>query len=241
MKDEKQYTEGISVKDNKFLAWLDNYWYHYKWTTIIVAFAVVVFSVCIIQACSNKKSDILITYAGSAYLTTDEKISIKNTLGKFLPDEIVPNKEVDLDVYYVLTKEQIEQIQKQTDSEGYQKYVDTSFNSQELDNFESQLMTGSGSIIFIDKDLYKMFFGSSGETERLQPLSEIYEKTPEGAIDAYGIRLGDTALYQNNIDLKSLPEDTVICLHKKVFNQKDYDKQIEAFKAVVESANNGEN
>ena len=107
MKDEKQYTEGISVKDNKFLAWLDNYWYHYKWTTIVVAFAVVIFSVCIIQACSNKRADVLVTYAGPTYLQVDQKVSMEQAIGKTINGESAST--VGFKAYYILTKEQIEQ------------------------------------------------------------------------------------------------------------------------------------
>ena len=236
MNDEKKYTEGISVKDSKFLSWFDNYWYHYKWVTIVVAFALIVFSVCIIQACSNKKADIVITYAGSTYLQVDQKVSVEQVLDKAL-DGTDDKATVGFKAYYLLTQDQIEQIQKETDSNGHPNRVDTAFNSQEMDNFESQLQTGSGSIIFMDKDMYAMFFGTAGAIERLQPLSEVYGEKPSYAIDDYGIRLGDTAMYQNNVELQRLPEDTIVCLHKKLLVQKDYDKQVEAFKVLAQPAN----
>ena len=235
MKDEKQYTEGISVKDNKFLAWLDNYWYHYKWATIVAVFAIIVFSVCIAQACSNKKADVIVTYAGPTYLQVDQKVSMEQALGKAINGGD-NGKTVGFKAYYLLTQKQIAQIQKEIDSDGYQKHVDTAFNSQEMDNFESQLMTGIGSIVLVDKDMYAMFFGSTGETQRLQPLSEIFGSAPAGAIDSYGIRLGDTEAYKNSEDLQSLPADTVICLHKKIFGQKDYEAQVEAFKKLTRVA-----
>ena len=235
MNDEKQYTEGISIKGNKFLIWFDNYWYHYKWVTIVVAFAVIVFSVCIIQACSNKKADVIVTYAGPTYLQVDQKISVEEVLNKGI-NGTGEGATIGFKAYYLLTQGQIEQIQKETGSDGYPKHVDTAFNSQEMDNFESQLMSGSGSIILVDKDMYAMFFGSTGETERLQPLNEVLGSTPSNAIDSYGIRLGDTAIYKNSTDLQRLPEDTVVCLHKKIFGQKDYEQQVEAFKTLVQPA-----
>ena len=87
MKDEKQYTDGIAVKESKFLAWFDNYWYHYKWVTIVVAFFLVVFSICIIQSCTNKPADILVTYAGPVSLNVDEKANIERVFSRALPDD----------------------------------------------------------------------------------------------------------------------------------------------------------
>ena len=42
--DEKTYTEGIKPQ-GKYYKWFDNYWYHNKWITIGVIFAIVVITV----------------------------------------------------------------------------------------------------------------------------------------------------------------------------------------------------
>ena len=34
---------------SKFLKWLDNYWYHYKWHTIIVAFFLIIGIISTVQ------------------------------------------------------------------------------------------------------------------------------------------------------------------------------------------------
>ena len=146
---------------------------------------------------------------------------------------------VGFKAYYILTVEQIAQLQKETDADGHPKYVDTAFNGQEMDSFESQLMSGNGSIILIDKDMYAMFF-KNGKTERLQPLSDVLGETPDNAVDKYAVRLGDTEIYQNSPDLQRLPEDTLVCLHKKL-GQKDYDQQIEIFKKLTQVAKDGGN
>lgn len=240
MGGEKQYTEGISTKNNKFLAWFDNYWYHYKWVTIIVAFAIIVFSICIIQSCTNKKTDILITYAGPVYIQSDQGIAMENSLDKAINVGVEEKEKLGIGFasYYVLTAEQIGELQKQTDSDGYQIYVDTAFNSQEMDSLEAQLMAGSSSIIFIDKDMYKMFFKENGSTERLHTLKDVLGETPANAADAYAVRLGDTEIYKNTPELQKLPEDTLVCLHKKL-GQKDYERQIDTFKKVTQIAKDG--
>ena len=70
----------------------------------------------------------------------------------------------------------------------------------------------------------------------MKPLAEIFGEKPVGAIDKYGIRLGDTELYKNSIELQVLPADTIICLHEQIVCQRDYDKEIEAFKKIAKLA-----
>ena len=240
MKDEKQYTEGISVKESGALAWLDNFWYHYKWATIIVAFFVLVFAVCIIQSCSTESTDILITYAGPVSLKADEKLNIEKVISKNLPAELSGDKTVNagLSAYYVMSNEQIAEAEKQTETDAdggsYKVYVNTQFISEEMDSFESQLMTGSGSVLLVDRWIYDSFINDNGTAERLTSLAEIFGEIPEGAVGNYGIRLGDTALYKNNPQLQCLPEDTILCLHAKILGQKGYDGEIAAFKALAQ-------
>ena len=243
MGDEKEYTEGISVKNNKFLAWFDNYWYHYKWVTIIVAFAVVVFSVCVIQSCTVEKTDVLISYAGAATFDTEHNFAINSALNKAVNGtDGKENLKVMLKPYCVLTEEQKEELKKETDTDGYPKYDLTTFNNAEsFKNFNSQLTSGSGSIIFIDKDIYTTLFDEQGITNRLQPLSEVLGSKPIHAVDEYSVRLGDTEIYQKYPELRVFSEDTLVCLHRKIGTQKAYDKQVEAFKAIVKVATDGGN
>ena len=242
MKDEKQYTEGISVKESGFLAWFDNFWYHYKWVTLVVAFFVIVISICVIQSCSQEPTDVLVTYAGPAYLKQEQKVNVEKIFSKNIPDEISKdeNAKAGLSAYYILSKEQIEEAQKQTEvdenGDSYKVYVDTRFIAEEMEAFESQLMTGSGSVLLIDKSIYDSLVGENGNSQRLVPLAEVLGAKPEGAIGNFGIRLGDTEIYKNNMQLQCLPADTVLCLHAKILGQKDYDNEIAMFKAMAKIA-----
>jgi len=235
MRDEEKKNGEISVKNSKFLTWLDNFWYHYKWVTIIAAFFIIVALVCIIQACTNESSDFIVTYAGSTYLSDDDKKSVENVLNNEFSDAITEEEtlKIGLISYNVYTKEQIIALEKETTYDGDKKYsINTAVNSEQMSTFQNQLGTGSGSVLIMDKELYEFMFKVDGEAERLMPLSEIYGDMPEGAIDGYAIRLGDTDMYKNNRSIRCLPADTVICLHRKIVSQKqeNYDREIIAFK-----------
>lgn len=236
MKEEKQYTEGIATRDNKFLLWLDNYWYHYKWVTIVVAFLVIVFSICIIQACTAKAGDIKLTYAGRVPLKDSDKAAIEGVFSKKLPDEFSDGATAEMLSFYILSKEQIEAAEKETYADGDRVYIDRAFNSSEKENFDSHLQTGASSILLVDPWLYEELVGNNDSTEVIKPLSDVFGKTPQGALDDYGIRLGDTKIYNDNPELKVLPEDTVVCLFEKRLwqKEKEYEKEIAAFKSFAE-------
>ena len=50
----------------KFLKWLDNFWYHHKWKTIISLFLIVVLTVCIAQLVEKEDYDACVMYVGAA-------------------------------------------------------------------------------------------------------------------------------------------------------------------------------
>ena len=233
MNEEKLEGKEVVVKKGNFLKWLDNYWYHYKWPTIVVAFFVIVLGVCLVQSWTAEEHDILVTYAGSANLEADDKAAIETILSDALPEGFGRNSQdgkAALIPYIIYSKDQIKQ------AEADQIFIDTVFNSKEYEALNTQYKAGSSSIYILEKWLYDEIIESNPEIERLKPLSEIFGQTPECAIDAYGIRLGDTELYKNSPALQALPADSIICLHEQIVGQKDYEKQVEAFKEIAKVA-----
>ena len=239
MNDQKLSDNKIALNENKFFKWLDNYWYHYKWPTIVVAFFVVVFSVCFVQACTHEEKDILITYAGPTSLAADEIAGIERLFTENLP-EAFGNQGIDgkagLVSYIIYSKEQIKELESKKNESEDPVHIDTVFNSNEYNALNSQYKTGNGSIYLLDRWLYDELVSEDNTVERLKPLAEIFGEKPVGAIDKYGIRLGDTEIYKNSIELQVLPADTIICLHEQIVGQRDYDKEIEAFKKIAKLA-----
>ena len=52
-------------RSGSIAAKLDNFWYHYKWHTIITLFVVIVITVCAVQCAGNTDYDIQVLYAGN--------------------------------------------------------------------------------------------------------------------------------------------------------------------------------
>ena len=69
------------------LKWLDNFWYHHKWATIITAFFLVVAVVCCIQIFSRKTYDAYFEFIGNGgSITKTQHEDITSSLSGFVID-----------------------------------------------------------------------------------------------------------------------------------------------------------
>ena len=229
--EQKLDSDGIAIRGG-FLKWLDNYWYHYKWLTIGIAFALIVLIVCTVQTCSKEKSDIVLLYAGRNTLSGAEVEDICDALEAVCPEDFDGNGKVsfELSAYGILSEAQIkEQIEASNEV-----YIDRGYNSDQYDIYHNYTMTGESSVLFLDPWLYEELVSAG----RLVSLDEALGYTPETAYGEYGVRLGDTALYEQYGVMRLLPEDTVICLLKpyvagKSSKEKYYAYEKKTFEEIV--------
>lgn len=209
MNDEKK-PSGEIVVDGRFAKWFDNFWYHYKWVTIGLSALLIILVICIAQSCSREKRDLMIVYAGHRSISVAEQRQLGDLMSRLLPEDFDQNGEkvANIAMYQIFSEEQIKLIESQTDADGNPIRIDREHNTNQYSTYTSYLQTGGSSIYLLDPWLYEELRKSGG----LRPLSEVFSEIPQGAIDEYGICLGDTDLYRNYDVLKVLPEDTVLCL-----------------------------
>lgn len=207
--EEKRAEQEIVIK-GRFLAWLDNFWYHYKWPFLGILAAGIIVLVCTLQTCSKEKEDVVILYGGPTYLSTTQTRDLARMMDGILPYDFDRNgeKRAALSTYQIYSEEQIRQITAETDSEGHRGFVDHSHNADQYKVYSDYLMTGESSVLLLDPWLYDQL----RQADRLCPLEEVCAFVPSGAVDGFGIRLGDTELYRAFGVYQALPEDTVICL-----------------------------
>ena len=99
---------------NKFLKWFDNYWYHYKWHTIVGAFVAVFLVIVIGQMASKEKVDVYIMYAGPKSFTPAVIHEIEDAFEDIMPDLNGDGKKIVqfTDIMY-LTDKKIEEYKAQ--------------------------------------------------------------------------------------------------------------------------------
>lgn len=239
-KRDKEYTEGIKVSGG-FLGWLDNYWYHYKWPTIVISFFIIVGLVCGLQTCNKEKEDLILLYSGSAALTPGDADNICKVISGIVNEDFDGdgNKNFSMSKYNVLSEEQIREEKKKTDASGNPIFVDTSYYSAESAAYYRYIQTGESSVAFLEPWLYEALIADP-ENARLQKVSDILGYVPDSACGEYGIRLGNTELYRDFGVMRNMPADTVICLFKPLWKggksskEEFYDREKKTFIAIVE-------
>ncbi len=225
--EENKNAPEIKITKGKFLTWLENYWYHYKWHTVFIAAALIMLSVCLGQCVSTENYDTVIVYAGPNYLGVNETRQLEDVIGNILPYDRDGNKQKNaaMKIIEIHSEEQIKNSQLE---------IDRQRNITQQDEYFKYLKTGESSVYLVDPWLYEQV----AEFEKCS-LSELFgENLPKGAIDGYGIRLGDTDIYKDNEAVRLLPADTVIYLRNPHVmgasaNEKRYQFEKDVFIAIV--------
>ena len=239
MKHEKNQA-GEIVIENRFLKWLDNFWYHYKWPVIIVAFFLIVSLICFAQCATKNVGDVTLAYAGNYTMNEEERARVIEVFEAVAPEKTVDGKrqqtEVMLATFSVHPEEELRP--KFTDAQGnvdlYALNSAKHLSNENLSNFGTYAMTGEAGVWLVSEYVFEQ--RNLGEVA--VPLSELFEESPTGAYRDCAIRLGDTALYQYYDALKVLPADTLIVFPRSYVwgassNEATYEEFKELYYAIV--------
>ncbi len=71
---------------DQFKKWLDNYWYHYKWPTIIVAFFLIIGTISVVQLFNRETYDAYIMYVGDETIPDTQYQDIMDSLKQVSKD-----------------------------------------------------------------------------------------------------------------------------------------------------------
>ncbi len=251
MADNQEKLQGTDIKltsSNKFLTWLDNFWYHHKWKVIIIAFFAVFLIVTIIQMASKSNPDIEVTVATHTIYHTEEVDALESTLLALMPSDMNGDgkKKVQLNLYKIYSEEELKAANEaETDANGYPIiYADPSYNKTQMSDYNSYIMTGQCSVMIVSEYLYSELVERREDDILLKPISEIFgDDLPRGVTkDGYGIRLTETGAYKNLDAFSFLPADSVICIMRPFSITGDTGKDrhedaVEYFKNIVEFGN----
>ena len=235
--NEKVETGGIVVQ-NKFLKWLDNLWYHYKWHIIIITFFVAVFGICLFQCADNEQPDVVITYAGGCTLTASEAEEI-NRLFNSLIKEDEDGKAVKTSLNHFGIYSEDELLALHTDPDDPDKGISEVYpyakqvNANNINGFSQFVMTGESAVWLVSEYVYTNYV----KQDRLVPLADMGTDLIY-AVDGYAIRLADTDFYKDHEILHKLPEDTLLVFAQGTLtgatSHKDtYQLHKQLFRAIV--------
>ena len=224
--NENKYDSTEIVSENRVYNKLQNFWYHNKWTVIVVAFFVCVVVVCTMQMFGKEKYDVSIVYGGTVRMADDERAAFVGALQSVLPEDYDNNgsKSVGLVEYQIFSEKEIyTEVEKEVDGELVtvkEPVIALNWNTEQYSSMQSAVSkTGE----------YSLCFASP----------YVYEQLLKGyAVEGKTVRLGDTDFYLYNEAVQVLPADTVVCLLRQFMvgqSSKDeiYDRSCALFDAIV--------
>lgn len=221
----------------KIIKWLDNYWYHYKWITVIVAFFVLVLGIGTFQMCSKEDYDIDILYTGPAMLNTDQKRDLAAAFASVMSGDFNEDgeKTVLINDITVLSDEQIAEKEAEAKAESDQLYYDYKSRENAISQVTTLISGGETVICLMDEYMYDKYKSNNA----FVPLTELLEDVPDYALDEYSVYLMDTPFGQYFSACMALPADTILCVRRaSVFGgnnksaEKRYELNIETFKQL---------
>ena len=229
----------VECKNEKhgFLKWLDNFWYHYKWHSIIALFLVFTVTVCSLQMCSKQSYDIHVLYAGSHAFQRQgvdgdmpEYNKAKSTLSRFVSDyDGDGNVNVSLRDLFLPTAEQME---KFTEGEYQRTYEDRT-------NLGTLMTSSDYYLCFLSASVYESY----KDPQRLMNLKALYPELDEEVFyDNTGLAIKLSSVGISTLSgFTELPSDTVICLRSTNFsshldrksNEKNYNRAEETLRKIL--------
>lgn len=199
--EEKREAREIK-EQSKLLLWLENYWYHYKWHTILGAFFLMVIIVSTVQCASVEKTDVTVAFCGNAALSQAQMDGLSEVLGDVCPTDVDGNgeKAVSLGQFSIFSEEQLTALYTYVDPNDGQTKVDkTGFNAAKGDNLEriqtlqNYIMTGDCAVWLVSEYVYSGYFDEKiGVVEK--------------------VALKDTAIYRQYDAVKDLPDGMMLIL-----------------------------
>lgn len=233
---EQQYT-----KKQSFSEWFDNFWYHYKWHSIIALFLVFTVTVCSLQMCRKESYDIHVLYSGSHEINresvdgnTPEYGSMLSSISRVTSD-FDENGEVNVTLkdLFMLSADEIEAIESKDDE--YE--VNYALINENKSILRDTITYSSYYVCLLSPSVYSEY-KTIDEVEIFEPLSPIVK---DGSYVEYydekAIYLSSTVFYTLP-GISALPADTLVCLRTPSvfashFNEKETKRDYERGKSVV--------
>lgn len=206
----------------KLKSWLDNYWYHYKWHTLIALVFILTIAIGIGQIAFEKNDyDVYMLYVGGEYIEKEPHEEIIGVIeaaanraagvSEASGDSDDEGKDVNFQMLIYQTDERIAKMQEEARAAGEDFVFDFLENNNVLETFMKQLVSGENVIMFLDPELY----ATAEVNEALYPVEDILGRKVAGMTDSgLGVRLADSGLLEEYPEFAAIPEDSIICFKR---------------------------
>ena len=228
-KTNKNSDTGAIQYPKTLLSKLDNFWYHYKWHTIVSLFLIIAITICSLQMCTKAKYDVNILYSGSHEIKRTSTDGDINEYNKFISslarvtDDYDGDGNVSLSLkdLFMLSDQEMEEIQKADSSIE----INRSLLMENKSILSETLIYSDYYVCLLSKSVYDEY-KTVDDIEMFSPLSAyVHDTTSVKFYTDTAIYLSSTGFYSLP-GISNLPDDTLICLRSvsaiaNHFNEKD--------------------
>ena len=224
---EKTGTKNLTFKEKA-----ENYWYHYKWHTLVGIFFLVVAIMIVSSVLDKEEPDVLMYYGGPAYFSDGAIGSIEEAFQQVMTEDTNGDgkKMAQLIVTTVLSGDQVATKVMDAREEGDIIFMgDLGAANNE---YNQEILYGQGILCILDQAHYEE------SKERFQRFDAVISKDliPEDTFsDGKGVYLKDTAFGKYFEVFDGLPDDTVLCIKIKPLHieQDKYDAAVDLLAATL--------
>ena len=239
MKEDRY--QGSDAAQSAWKKSFENFWYYYKWHTIVGIFIAFCLIVIFGQMAGKTPYDAHVMYTGPLYFDRETAQSVVDSIAEVSEGSKNASAadytgdgalSVNLNASVYISPALAEEYKEAGIHYDHLQNVSTQ------SDFANMLMIGEYVILLIDRSLYDETVGVGA----FLTWEDAIGYTPEGAIDDYGIEISSLPISEMN-GFRQLPEDTVLCcraksyinkFNDKVQNAEMYRSQLALFKQLVE-------
>lgn len=199
---------------------LENYWYYYKWHTIVALFLIFAIVVCSFQMCSRVEIDGYILYAGGKTVSRTasggdraEYARVLDAMKKVVDDfDNDGESNVSFSTLFQLSPDEITEIENRNDGTE----VNYALLSEDTETLRDRMYIGEYYLCLMSPYVYECYreidgislFVTAADYAPIENELEYYSD--------YAVKLSSTPFYKNNPAIRDVfPADTLVCLRIK--------------------------
>ena len=198
----------------KYKLWFENYWYHYKYHTLLTLLALITCIVGFSQCSVSEEYDMYVSYAGPKNLYSDDIENGERALESVLDTDFSGDGKVNVSFnrFFYMSPDEVREA----------KENDPAFSvldqSVALDSFKREFEAGDTVIWLVSPALYEEYSKKDMWVSMLEVVDadawrSLTARIPEDSYDQYSVKLCETRFGQ--VFFSELPEDTLLCMRRK--------------------------
>lgn len=213
-------SEEIKPQKPTLRSRIENFFYHYKWHTLIALFLVITVTVCSVQMCEKESYDMYVIYAGGKEISKTAKdgnipdyITMSKSLARAAGDYNGDGQvTLTLDTLFLLSADEIAKKNEELKAEGGKEEINQLLISENAKTLNDRMLYSEYYACLMSEEMYKLYTEKNGF--KFSDLSAFVQEGSE--VEYYdGTK---TAVYLKSTGMSKLPvlcdlpDDTLIVL-----------------------------